>query len=358
MRRILRLLVAAVLVVLLVGVMGCKGKKKTIPETTTTSPKATLSTAPQTGTQAGTIVFSRGRNIWRMKPDGGDLVQLTSSGLDYEPDISPDGTSVVFCRYARGFEVTESQWGVPSSLYTINIDGTNERQVEGSEYPDRHCIEPAFDPDGEGICLGFVDRLENGDRIGIAVISSSDVVQGEPRIVVSELTDTGGSYTSPEYSKKGDSIFFLFGGGGGPPGISIEKISTDGTGRTEVAPFEPGDYNAGIPVRGYFAFDISPDGSKIASVLASGSDLVCTLRTMNIDGSGRVDHDLGELTANRTLVTNISWSPDGTRLALAGLPADRSNILYEPDLYECQASGAGVALVAQAVNNPSWGVAP
>ncbi len=71
---------------------------------------------------SGWIVFDDNQgNIWRVKPDGTQLEQLTNSPYrDVEPDISPDGQWIVFSR----------RYGSDScSLIKMKIDGTFQQPL-------------------------------------------------------------------------------------------------------------------------------------------------------------------------------------------------------------------------------------
>lgn len=87
------------------------------------------------------LVFqlASGGEIMVINPDGTGLRRLTS-GLD--PALSPDGQSVAFTRWQ----------GESGSLWTINLDGTQERQILGFT---KQAKGPAWSPDGQQIVLNF-----------------------------------------------------------------------------------------------------------------------------------------------------------------------------------------------------------
>ncbi len=49
------------------------------------------------------LIYSMGGSLWRQAIGSGEAVELThaSRAYDYQPDVAPDGRSVVFSRYAR-----------------------------------------------------------------------------------------------------------------------------------------------------------------------------------------------------------------------------------------------------------------
>ncbi len=84
----------------------------------------------------GKIVWSSSRSnskhdIWIMNADGTDQKQLTKSDhVDWFSRFSPDGKTVLFTRCKAGWE-RESEADVFDrwDLYTISVDGTDEKQV-------------------------------------------------------------------------------------------------------------------------------------------------------------------------------------------------------------------------------------
>jgi TolB protein len=87
------------------------------------------------------LVFqlASGGDIMVINPDGTGLHRLTA-GID--PVLSPDGQTVAFTRWQ----------GETGSLWLINIDGTNERQLVGFI---KQAKGPAWSPDGAQIVLNF-----------------------------------------------------------------------------------------------------------------------------------------------------------------------------------------------------------
>jgi dipeptidyl aminopeptidase/acylaminoacyl peptidase len=80
-----------------------------------------------------------------VRPDG-QVVVLDSNPYDFNPSISPDGSTVVFARL-----VPQNIQGVvwPSNLFVVNADGSGLKRVAsggGSQLS-----EPAFSPDGSTI---------------------------------------------------------------------------------------------------------------------------------------------------------------------------------------------------------------
>ncbi len=81
----------------------------------------------------GKLVFTRNSQIWMMNEDGTGLVQVTDPPRagewgdavlpfgDYDPNLSPDGSKIVFERLVND-ETTHGNY----NIYVINVDGTKE----------------------------------------------------------------------------------------------------------------------------------------------------------------------------------------------------------------------------------------
>jgi Tol biopolymer transport system component/DNA-binding winged helix-turn-helix (wHTH) protein len=92
------------------------------------------------------VVFDEDRNgsfdnynIYRMRPDGSDLQQLTfGSANNTDPTVSPDGETIVFVSSRSG----------KSQLWRMSIDGSNLAQLTDLTYD---VILPLFSPDGQRV---------------------------------------------------------------------------------------------------------------------------------------------------------------------------------------------------------------
>lgn len=134
------------------------------------------------------------QSIWRIRgplaETAGPAEQVTMSKQSERwPDVSPDGSTVVFW-------TDQSGTGVPE-FWTINIDGTGQRLllVDANNYP-------RFSPDGNQIAYtgsAYVDAETEKGEVPIDVIDSSG---GVPRRVI----DAG---ALPTWSADGDSIYYI-----------------------------------------------------------------------------------------------------------------------------------------------------
>jgi Tol biopolymer transport system component len=109
---------------------------------------------PNVSSDGSMIVFVRDGDLFSMRSDGSDLHQLTGGPeLDEFPQISPDGQLVLFVR--------RSAREGPGDLYTVSLAGGEPRLLATSPEDDE---EPAFAPDGKVIV--FVRSLPKGGAPG------------------------------------------------------------------------------------------------------------------------------------------------------------------------------------------------
>ena len=94
------------------------------------------------------VIGSPGRSqIFSRDSDGSNLKRLTTSVSaidDHQPEVSPDGTKVVFARNAYG--------GPESGIWIMNIDGTGQQQLTDAGF------QPTFSPDGTQIAFEGFDQ--------------------------------------------------------------------------------------------------------------------------------------------------------------------------------------------------------
>jgi len=170
--------------------------------------------------------------IYRMKADGSDLVNLTNSPWsEGQPDWSPDGKRIAFVSSHAG-----------GGLWIMDADGANVHQVETTPYDGQ----PAWSPDGASIA--FVIARDGA----FWQIYRLDLKDGRS---LQLTTNETASSTAPAWSPDGSKIVFSR-----DPGLYI--MNADGSNQRQLTTSPTG-------------FDSdpawSPDGRKI--VFTRGSDL-------------------------------------------------------------------------------------
>src|SRR5579872_6303620 len=222
------------------------------------------------GGTPGSIVFFSARDgqpknqIYVMNPDGSSQVRVTfDAASDVDPDISPDGKSIVF---------TSNQPG-NNDIFLLDRSGTLLNLTSN----------PATDewarwaPDGKQIVF---DSNRDGGVFEIFVMNADGT--GTP----TQLTfpPTLGRY--PSWSPDGKQIVFR-------RGIDIYTINADGSGAPVQLTSEVPPSFAQMPVW-------SPDGRNIAFM--SFREGYCSVFLMNSDGSQQTN-----LTPKAAGDANASW---------------------------------------------------
>jgi Tol biopolymer transport system component len=266
----------------------------------------------------GRIVFVRNGNIHIMNANGSGTTQLTTSGIDHVPALSPGGSAIAFERMANGM----------SDLYVMNVDGSGlTRLTQNAGFNGN----PTWSPTGAQIA--FASTRDGDADIYVMNVDGTGVTP----LTVNSVWDA-----QPAWSPDGTRIAF-----------ATEQISA---GNREIFVMNADGSNA-LRLTTSFLWDElpawSPDGSKIAfrcdrlvsqNPFQSSSE-VCV---MNVDGSGVV-----ALTdAPSAYDSQPTWSPDGARIAFS---SDRDG---DYDLYVVRSVGGRIsALTRNSVvdSDPSWG---
>jgi hypothetical protein len=243
-----------------------------------------------------TLVYAMGGRLWRQAVGSGVAEQLTEGALyDYQPDVSADGSQVVFARYD----------GTAIELWLLDLDSGDTRPLTSGGDVN---VEPRFSPDGARIA--WVSTRGSGRfHVEIGTLTGEGL-EGQrfraerrseiPRYYYSEFDHE----LSPAWTPDGEALIFVSnpetpygtGGiwrhsvdGGKPQALRIEETSwrarpdvlPDGKrfvyasylgrqwhqiwihridGRAEPFPLTYGDYDSTAP-------RVSPDGTRVAYVV-------------------------------------------------------------------------------------------
>jgi Tol biopolymer transport system component len=312
-----------------------------LPATAAAEP-ATLA-APAAGSPAiagngsGTLVFQTrsGGQIYAINANGTDLRPITT-GLD--PQLSPDGSQIAFTRWEPQYE-----------LFTVNLDGSNERAWAGNW---RQMKSPTWSADGASLVFswqtgGRLDEEERRINLQKAAMAGNNIrvpdnarkVEVEHGILTFTIPadaywglkqvnlttgaqlDLGAerhSYGPSAHPTQANLVIYR-----GDRGLALQNLDT---GAEQVITADGRDHS---PV-------LSPDGGKIA--VSYWQDGHWEVHVLNADGSGRqrlTSTPLTVLAANRQLTRAVVdgkervvstpnptwnnaapvWSPDGSQLA-------------------------------------------
>ena len=251
--------------------------------------------------------------LYIMNADGSDPVALTQNGfINLYPDISPDGTRVLYTRLA-------SLGAEEFQIRVMDADGTNDRAITAVNNSRDHL--PAWSPDGTQI-LFTTDRDGNEEIYRMNADGSNQI-----NVSRSDSIDH-----TPSWSPDGTQITFVSARDGY---LEVYIANTDGTGLIKLT-----DDTAPK-----FSPQWSPDGSKIIfnSTVNANNDIYM----INSDGTGLV-----QLTNSPQSDNSPVWSADGTEIAFV---TDRDG---NTEIYKMRVDGAGLPVNLSAhpagEYTPSW----
>ena len=209
--------------------------------------------------------------IYEMDLASGKIEQLTSLGVALgAPEISPDGTRIVF-HYRDGNTAVQ--------LWIMERDGSNPRELYSQPGKDVH--DGTWSPDGSQILLA----MGKDDKNKLYIM---DADGGTPQVVNDGIDTRGRSDWS-----LGNLISF---DQGGPFAHDVYLMGTDGSGLRRVSP-------TGINAQGA---SLSPDGKWITfsgyTNVAGKDQNSCEIFIMRADGS-----DMRQLTENQYCDYQPRW---------------------------------------------------
>ena len=240
------------------------------------------------------LVYSMQGSLWKQVIGSDEAVQLTAGpGYDYQPDVSPDGTRVVFARYS----------GDAMELQLLDLgSGATMPLTHGGAV---NC-EPRWSPDGKRIAWVstegsghfhvFVGAIDGGQLRGAAVWPERKSIT--PRYYYSAFDHE----LSPSWSPDGKELAYV----GNPETIygtgSIWRRALDRDAEPRLVRQEETTWRARP--------DWSPDGKRIAYASYAGRNSHQIWLTTTA-GNG----DPLALTYGDSDATGARWSADSKRIA-------------------------------------------
>lgn len=256
-------------------------------------------------TIGGRVAFHSDRDgeidIYVMNTDGSDVLRLTDApGRDFEPDWSPDGTTIVFS--------SDRDDPDNAQLYLMNADGTNQRRLPSPLADDQ--VGARWSPDGEWILFHsnpVVDGLARFDIFKIRPDGSD----------LTNLTNTAGNNFMGDWSPDGQRIVFVSQRDGNR---ELYVMNADGSNQMRLT---EGGWENSLP-------RWSPDGQRIAfesnrggtaygiftidapSSQNAGQSLESTVQPLNRPGFNNstpdwVDGDWLYIASDRDSTNLINW---------------------------------------------------
>jgi TolB protein len=265
--------------------------------------------------------------LFTINPDGTGERQVThppSGATDDAPDWSPDGTRIAFRR----------ERGADAAIYTMRPNGSGLTRVSGVCCDENYA--PTFSSDGRTVAFARFD-------VGKWTIASVARDGGGKRVLVS--TGSRAALDHPMFSPNGKRLAFVQGNLGRTPpkhGRAVFVMNVDGSGLSRVTPWR---------LHGGGNVDWSPDGHWILFRSNEELDRQSQIYLIHPDGTGlkQLTHFKLEMTA----FSLGSFSPDGKWIVLAAGAVGAS-----PDLYLMRSNGSGIHAITRTKLSefwPDWG---
>ena len=311
---------------------------------------------PQWSSDGNLIVFDKydpkkraAINI--VRSDGSELKKISAgsgdSEADYWPDISPDGSRVVYST-SRHRTKLNGNWRRNFEIETSKLDGSDRRRLTYNGVSD---FSPAWSPDGRGIAFY---TSQDYDKVVVMATDGPD-----KRIIFDARTVDPGTFDL-EKGAIMSGMMVRRGPVWSPEGEMLSFVGSTNFGKELVGPENPSTRIGTLSV----VYSVEADGEGLAPLFVASSVEDFTLRAMAWSPDGRelafmhhdansgergewilyaIGHDGSGLRKVSELdyrgrFSSLSWSPNG----------DEILVVSDGDLYVAKADGSGYREVAQA----------
>ena len=264
--------------------------------------------------------------LYTIDNNGGNktIIQLPDTLMAEYASWSVDGSKIVFDSPSlRSYE-----------LYTINIDGSNCKQITFKPLPAEEMC-PSFSPDGKNILYLGVNNFVFGTNSAQIHLINTDGSNDKQLVNITDPISNSAGVSSASYSPNATKIVFV--------NTISQQIFTLNTDATNIMPLtlSPDSYAKYNP-------SFSADGKFI--LYTNGYQIF----KCNTDGSNiqQLTSFVQNVNTNETLVGDVSWSPDASKIVyLADIVTQNSN---STDVYTMNANGTGITRLTFDGGKKNW----
>ena len=208
-------------------------------------------------------------HLWTINVDGTSKKRITEGAFSVSnPRWSPDSKSIAYVQSSMGsqessfFDLNADR---NSDIFVVSSEGGSPRRLTSNPGPDSN---PAWSPDGSEITyLSAMDPRSWAEKVDVMVMPAAG---GSPKDLTKDFPD---SATSPKWAPDGKSVYW-----DSEEGVHrhIFRVSTSGGKIVHIT--------EGAMI--YADFDISPDGSRIATSIDNSTG-PSEIWILNVNGNGR-----------------------------------------------------------------------
>jgi Tol biopolymer transport system component len=259
-----------------------------------------------------------GAEIYVMRPDGSGRQQLThNSVLDSDPDLSPDGSKIV---YVSG---VDSEPGAPArrrDVFLMGADGSGSHRIFQAA-AGAGAAHPRWSPDGTRISFDSFDAAAGGFQPYVMNGDGSNV-----KLVRTMPGENFGLEWSPDGGR------FLFVSNRGPRFLwTLYSMPVDGSSDQQLSDDSACSSNVGR------AAQWSPNGSRVA--FSCVTNLGSWISNVRYDGM-----DVIIVTVPATQDSGPVWSPTGAQIAFT---SNRAAVGGDPvsQIYLINAGGGALSQI-------------